>query len=245
MKIVRKLLLLLILSVLLLMNPFLSVLLPNTMNTIAWGATAHFNIVIDKTAVPTPEAAYFHNGRIMIPIDFLQQNLGLTVTANSYDGSFQITQCDKSFTLSPTPSVAQGADFLPLRKVCELLGMTIDWDNQTRTVTISSNNPNEPVISSNLIIETPTGTAKDSIDIMITLSLDQEVESQYEDLHKILREKFPSTATLSEIIQYAKTKGQASDTLPLKKWRIDQRVISVSSNSGEQTILIVIGQPST
>lgn len=274
----------------------LSVLLLGTWNSYTWGATANLNLVIDGQSVPTPESAYIHQGRLMVPSEFMKKSLGLSLSWNSSGSidaseattstdsvdsqvsreiadasasapakasaqSIQISRCEKSltlrvdgtialvngthYTINPSPTMVSGSIMLPLRSVCELLDISVDWNNQTRTVTIVPYKQQQSINSSGLKIEIPTGTDKDSIDMMITLNLDKDVDSQYSDVLDMLRAKFPNEATVTEIIGYTKTKQQAADPLPLKRWRINQRVVSVVSDTLEHTILITIGQPST
>jgi len=92
------------------------------------------------------------NGRTLLPIRTLIETLGgkvnwnateqkVTITLNGHTVVLYINKTTaivdgKNTTLDVAPTIINGRTYLPLRFISESLGLTVDWDPQTQTITI-------------------------------------------------------------------------------------------------------------
>lgn len=93
------------------------------------------------------------NGRIILPIAVLQEELGITVEWVSTTKSIIITQQDTTIYLKKgqasalvngtevklecKPEIFEGKAFVPLRFISENLGAKVEWNSKTKTVNIT------------------------------------------------------------------------------------------------------------
>ena len=104
---------------------------------------------------------YIENNRTMAPVRFIGESLGSDVSWNdaarlvtliAVDGtviSLTIGEADMVVTKGDNPPgivtmdvqavIKEGRTFVPVRYVAEALGLTVDWNDETRTVILTSN----------------------------------------------------------------------------------------------------------
>lgn len=116
--------------------------------------TPPVKVMLDGKEIKTSENSFLENGRVLIPMRSIFQELGATVhweaasstitaTTNSDTvrlkvGSKQATINGRSTVLDVAPKVYQGVTFVPTRFVSEALGIHVKWDNSKRTVFLTT-----------------------------------------------------------------------------------------------------------
>jgi hypothetical protein len=120
--------------------------------------STNLSMTLDGVAVYTDSPAYIDikNSRTMVPVRFISQALGAAVKWDEASGLVSVLSLDGSIIeLSPgTPdmiikkdgsdptvvkmdipaTITNGRTYVPVRYVAEALGLTVDWDNETKTV---------------------------------------------------------------------------------------------------------------
>lgn len=103
------------------------------------------------------EQPYSQNGRIMVPVRFVSEELGADVTwfgqtktitvtdeTNAIEltvDSPDITVNNETLTLDTVPVFRNDRTYVPLRFVSEALGAQVDWEQDTSTVSITRSDP--------------------------------------------------------------------------------------------------------
>ncbi len=114
-------------------------------------------LVIDNNVVSSTPSAVIEQGRTLVPIRVISEELGATVTWNEIDRTVLIEQEDKSVilkidslifevgkgsktfdTVDIPAKIINDRTFVPLRMISNILGAGIDWDDATKTVKIDS-----------------------------------------------------------------------------------------------------------
>lgn len=121
-------------------------------------ADSSVNLVIDGKSVEASPKPFIKNGRTLVPVRIISEQLGAKVDWNeadrtvsiSKDGRFVLLRIDsrlteydldneKTYNLSDTaPVIEGGRTFVPLRVVSNALGVGIDWVDASRTVVVDS-----------------------------------------------------------------------------------------------------------
>lgn len=121
-------------------------------------ASAEFNDIqlnIDDRVIKTDVAPVLKNGRTLVPVRVIADNLGYEVewdqstktTKLTKDGvSYLITIGDnkiiasngKIMHLDVSAQTISGRTMLPIRAIVEISGATVEWDNKTQTVFVNS-----------------------------------------------------------------------------------------------------------
>lgn len=110
------------------------------------------DIYIDGLYVPTDEAPFIENGRVLVPIRSLFEAMDQRVEWNpntktiSIDdgivtlqiGSKKATVRNEIVTLDVPAQIVNGRTFVPLRFIVEHLGKNVYWDGKNRIVDITS-----------------------------------------------------------------------------------------------------------
>lgn len=120
---------------------------PATMSTLGGDKIRLF---LNYEEVFSEVAPYIKDGRTMVPLRVIAENLGTKVTWVSAEQPIEIKDNTKtitlkvgsnsavrdgsSMTLDVAPEVSGGRTFVPLRFIIEALGAEVAWNNQTRTV---------------------------------------------------------------------------------------------------------------
>ena len=95
-------------------------------------------------------APFVEDGRTMVPIRFIAEALGATISSTWVDGVQQITIIHGNETISfLIGQLAPGMDvpaqiidsrtFVPIRFVAEALGASVIWNSDTQTVEVLAN----------------------------------------------------------------------------------------------------------
>jgi hypothetical protein len=114
-------------------------------------------VMVDYTPIAFDVAPYINNGRTMIPLRAVADNLGFRVDWNAKEqrvdltnkkgvtvklwiGKTEALQDSKPMAIDVAPEIADGRTFVPLRFVAEALGTKVAWDNPTKTAYLTSSN---------------------------------------------------------------------------------------------------------
>lgn len=111
-------------------------------------------VLVDGKEIQTTKDAFLENGRVLVPMRSIFQELGanvqwkaststVTATKNSKTvqlkiGSKHATINGRSTVLDVTPKVYEGVTFVPTRFVSEALGVQVKWDQSKRTVFLTT-----------------------------------------------------------------------------------------------------------
>jgi hypothetical protein len=201
-----------------------------------------------------------NNGRMFVPLRKLSEAMGATL---SWDGKTRTAILEKcstniKFTVGKNSAVVNGKALLmgtkaviinqtimvPLRFLCENTGITINWDKTSLTANLMINNgytiPDKTII----LVNTPSGTGTEEVDIILKISLDSDKDLAFQEAADILGSKLDK-AVVKEAVYYAKSKTAPADTLTAQRWRSDQQIITVSSELNSKEIIITVTKPST
>lgn len=102
---------------------------------------------------PLEAAPFISGGRTMVPLRFISEALGAKVEWEQVTKGITITLGDtviamqvgsttvmvngKSYTIDAPPVIKNSRTFVPIRFISEILGAKVEWDANTRTVTIT------------------------------------------------------------------------------------------------------------
>lgn len=116
--------------------------------------TTDLTILVNQTEVLSDTAPVIRNGRTMVPVRFISEALGLSVSwqgstetvtigeGNSAMhlkiGSSEITKANGAKTTIDSPAIIiNSRTMVPIRAIAELSGAKVQWDGKTKTVNIS------------------------------------------------------------------------------------------------------------
>ncbi|MDX9872248.1 MAG: stalk domain-containing protein [Clostridia bacterium] len=118
------------------------------------------NLVIDGKRATSSPSPVIINDRTMVPVRLVSESLGATVEWKEETRSVHIAKGSRTGTLwvdnylfsyadaqanyglcDVPPMILDNRTFVPLRLVSNLLGVTINWDGNTRTVSIAAATP--------------------------------------------------------------------------------------------------------
>ncbi|MDO5397362.1 MAG: stalk domain-containing protein [bacterium] len=116
-------------------------------------ASNAISVKLNGTALSFDVAPQIINDRTMVPMRKIFESLGATVewdqdtkTVTSTKGDKTITMTidnpemkvnDSSVTLDSAPTIVDDRTLVPVRAIAEAFGSTVDWDGDTKTVTIA------------------------------------------------------------------------------------------------------------
>lgn len=122
------------------------------------------SIVINGKAIETEDKPYIKEGRTLVPIRLISENLGIQV---DWDGDNREVLLNKGSDSIRLPimkdyyylngetikteisgEINNSRTFVPVRLIAELFGSKVDWNNDTKTVLISDGNALEAVAES-------------------------------------------------------------------------------------------------
>jgi hypothetical protein len=138
----------------------------------ALGATA--NVIVDgKTVDFGSDESVIVDGTTYVPIRAVFENFGDGTTVDwdstekavliNYSGESlklytktgEVSYKGNSTTLSNKPLLQNGRTLLPVRELCEMLGGTVDWNGETKTVVVNSQKDETAKASEEVVI--PSG----------------------------------------------------------------------------------------
>jgi len=117
-------------------------------------ALSDIKVIVNGKEIYMDVKPFVVNGRTLVPIRFVAENLNATVDYDAPTKCVTITKADKEIKifvgqkktivngvvgqLDEPPVTKNGRTFVPLRFVAENLDCIVDWNSSTRTVTITS-----------------------------------------------------------------------------------------------------------
>lgn len=121
-------------------------------------AASQIKLVLDGKDVTSSAAPIIEKGRTLVPIRFIAEEMGANVDWNGKDRVVTIEKDKKIVTLKIDshlvqyqdeekscglvdipPKIIDGHTFVPLRLVSNALGIGVEWDENSRTISIDSN----------------------------------------------------------------------------------------------------------
>lgn len=140
------------------MNLSLLVIMVMLISSIEIFAANQIRLVLDGQDVTTLATPIVQNGRTLVPIRFIAEELGAKVDWNNKDKIVTIERAGNSIILKidshlvqyqgkekscslvdMPPQIINSRTFVPLRLVSNALGIGVNWDADNRTVSIDSN----------------------------------------------------------------------------------------------------------
>ncbi|MGI6226505.1 MAG: stalk domain-containing protein, partial [Peptococcales bacterium] len=125
------------------------------------GVAADIKLVIDQQQVNVAPAPVIQNGRTLVPVRLVSEELGAVVNWDEATRTVHITKGNRSVLLrldnrlvdftengvntyslcDVPPQLINNRTFVPLRLVSNALGVNVDWEGATRTVSVDSSIP--------------------------------------------------------------------------------------------------------
>ncbi|MTV49903.1 hypothetical protein GJ688_13060 [Heliobacillus mobilis] len=120
----------------------------------------HIRLMVDYATINPPAEPYIKEGRTMVPLRVIAENLNTKVNWNGPEGRIDLVKDLKTIKMwigkpdvlkdgvplqlkdaspSVVPEIVDGSTFVPLRTVVDALGAKVEWDASTRTVKILNN----------------------------------------------------------------------------------------------------------
>ena len=113
--------------------------------------SSEIKIVVSGKEIKPETPAYIENGRTMVPLRFISEALGEKVDWNGDTktviigdnkatlkiGSKEINAAGKKITIDSPAVIKNSRTFVPLRAISEILGAKVEWNGETRTVSIT------------------------------------------------------------------------------------------------------------
>ena len=225
-------------------------------------ANENVSVTVDGKKVVFPDAKPFidENGRTLIPVRFVTEDLGATVEWNAEDREVYITK-DKANvlirigqerilvngitkTMDTKAIIRYDRTYVPIRYVAEGLGATVGWDAGTRTVIITTIKDVDPTP---IPTQTPSNTPpeKDPVTGWIIVEEDiQDVEYSmsidWDPDNEILNKRYDAAEKMfaerygediaKEIFAYVRLKQTRPYVLEYKRFKMNNQFITVSGN---------------
>jgi hypothetical protein len=235
-----------------------AMILPVMVGMLIVSANENVSVTVDGNKVVFPDAKPFidENGRTLIPVRFVTEDLGATVEWNAEDREVYITKDKANIlirigqekilvngvtkTMDTKAIIRYDRTYVPIRYVAEGLGATVGWDAGTRTVIITTI---KDVESTPIPTPTPSTThEKDPVtgwivveedvvdvefDMMISVSSDNELlNKRYDAAEKIFAERYGEDIA-KEIFKYVRLKQSRIDKLDRKEFKINNQIVTV------------------
>lgn len=165
-------------------------------------ASSDIKLNIDGKIIESSVSPFIENGRTMVPIRIISEELGATVLWNDKDRTVEIGKGSTSILLridsrlvelrgeerrffisDIAPRIVNERTFVPLRLVSNGLGIGIYWDEKSRTVYINSNEKTEFVSFSDIRINSIDNgqiiTGRTELQISLGSEIDNAKEIRY------------------------------------------------------------------
>lgn len=218
--------------------------------TVVSNALSEVKVVVNNEAVNFPDAKPYINkdNRTLVPVRFIAENLGCDVDWDNEIRQVGIMGMGKDIKLNVGENKAlvdgeniefdtkaiikEDRTFVPLRFVSEALGAKVEWNNETRTVLISTAT-DETVTS----VEINDFDEADKVDFSVIINTLKPLEEQYSEAEKFLENKIGKELT-KQVMEHVKKKTNWRDELAMKYWDWENKKIQVISNSNNALITI-------
>ena len=233
-------------------------------------ANADVSVTVDGNKVVFPDAKPFidENGRTLIPVRFVTEDLGATVEWNAEDREVYITK-DKANvlirigqerilvngvtkTMDTKAIIRYDRTYVPIRYVAEGLGATVGWDAGTRTVIITTIKDVEPTP---IPTQTPSNTPpeKDPVTGWIIVEEDltwveYSMSIDWDPDNEILNKRYDAAERMfaerygediaKEIFAYVRLKQTRSYVLEYKRFKMNSQFITVAGKGAGLDIYV-------
>lgn len=145
--------------ILLIMMSFLLIFSGNT--SIMVSAASPIKLVVDGKDITSLSSPIIENDRTLVPIRFISEELGATVTWDGVNRTVVVEKGDRTVFLrigsqlidynngtdydisDVAPKIYNDRTFVPLRLISNALGIGIEWVDETRTVIVDSSKSSE------------------------------------------------------------------------------------------------------
>ena len=118
-------------------------------------AAGPIRITIDRQPISSDVAPQIINNRTMVPVRVISENLGYRVEWDAPTRRVQITKSGGSYInmwvgddvavtngterlMDSPPVIVGGRTLVPIRFIAEIMGMNVNWDSASRTVSITT-----------------------------------------------------------------------------------------------------------
>jgi len=237
----------------------IAMLVPLIGGALTVNANADVSVTVDGKRVVFPDAKPFidENGRTLIPVRFVTEDLGATVEWNvqdrevyiTKDGVYIMIRIDQKMILvngrtkamDTKAIIKDDRTYMPIRYVAEELGATVGWDASTRTVIITTVKDVEPTPTP---VKKPSATpTKDPVtgwihireniqDVEYSMSIHWTVDNEllnkrYDAAEKMFAERYGKDIA-KEIFAYVRLKQKGSDVLEYREFKMNNQVITVA-----------------
>ena len=244
--------LLIILAAIVLMVPLIG-------GALTASADADVSVTVDGRKVVFPDAKPFidENGRTLIPVRFVTEDLGATVEWNAQDREVYITKDGvnimiridqeiilvngRTKTMNTKAIIKEDRTYVSIRYVAEELGATVGWDASTRTVIITTVKDVEPTPTP---VKKPSATpTKNPVtgwihirenvqDVEYSMSIhwdeDNEIlNKRYDAAEKMFAERYGKDIA-KEIFAYVRLKQTRPYVLEYKRFKMNNQIITVA-----------------
>jgi len=235
-------------------------------------AAAGVSVYVDDRQVAFPDQAPFidENARTLVPIRFIAEQMGAEV---GWDGSINLVTIVKGtaeikLTIGEKRAQVNGAwktfdtnavlhnnrTMVPLRFISETLGARVEWDNDTRTVYIYTDENTAPVVEPGYEYEVINGfkvpketdmiidglDTFNNVEIAFRIDIDRPMQVQLNQAKAALESKFGQHASIDQAIAYAGQKTGRGQTLVSKYFEINGHRIQVGSDVGNYFTSIIV-----
>ena len=206
-------------------------------------------VMVNRDTVFFPDQKPFINcdSRTMVPVRFISQELGATVSWNANTQTVNINNRGTAInltigskiasvgsgqvTLDTSAEIVNSRTMVPLRFVSECLGAKVEWVQATQTINIWSANymSDAALINSDLILSTPpAGTSSILLSVAVIYKYTTPVEPQMTDLKEIIAKHLGSEG--DPVYAYASTKTSTRTILDTKEWTIQGNKVQVADD---------------
>ena len=232
-------------------------------------ANGDVSVTVDGEKVVFPDAKPFidENGRTLIPVRFVTEDLGATVEWNAEDREVYITK-DKANvlirigqerilvngvtkTMDTKAIIRYDRTYVPIRYVAEGLGATVGWDAGTRTVIITTVKDVEPTPTP---VKKPSATpTKDPVtgwieieenltwvEYSMSILWDEDNEilnKRYDAAEKMFAERYGKDIA-KEIFAYVRLKQTREYVLEYREFKMNNQVITVAGKGAGLDIYV-------
>ena len=232
-------------------------------------ADADVSVTVDGRKVVFPDAKPFidENGRTLIPVRFVTEDLGATVEWNAQDrevyiakdGVYIMIRIDQEMILvngrtkamDTKAIIKEDRTYVPIRYVAEELGATVGWDASTRTVIITTVKDVEPTPTP---VKKPSATpTKDPVTGWITVeenltwveysmsirwnSDNELLNKRYDAAEKMFAERYGKDIA-KEIFAYVRLKQTRPYVLEYKEFKMNNQIITVAGKGAGLDIYV-------
>ncbi len=254
--------LLIILAAIVLMVPLIG-------GALTASADADVSVTVDGRKVVFPDAKPFidENGRTLIPVRFVTEDLGATVEWNAQDREVYITKDGvnimiridqeiilvngRTKTMNTKAIIKEDRTYVPIRYVAEELGATVGWDASTRTVIITTVKDVEPTPTP---VKKPSATpTKDPVTGWITIrenvqdaeysmsipwDPDNEIlNKRYDAAEKMFADRYGEKIA-KEIFAYVRLKQTREYVLEYKEFKMNNQIVTVGGKGSGLDVIV-------